>query len=78
MVWDLVVTDHTMPDMTGLDLIAHIRQKCPDMVAILCTGFGHTTTTASALSAGAYLTKPRDLSELARAVARLIRKPTAA
>jgi len=37
--FDLVVTDHMMPDMTGLDLALALKKICPDLPVILCTGF---------------------------------------
>jgi CheY-like chemotaxis protein len=36
---DLVITDHAMPGMTGVDLATHIRQNRPDMPIILATGY---------------------------------------
>ncbi len=37
--FDIVVTDMTMPKMTGLDLAQEIRQIRPNIPIILCTGF---------------------------------------
>jgi PAS domain S-box-containing protein len=37
--WDVVVTDQTMPEMTGLDLIRQITALSPELPCILCTGF---------------------------------------
>jgi CheY-like chemotaxis protein len=36
---DLVITDHAMPQMTGLQLIQQIRAEWPDMPVILATGY---------------------------------------
>ena len=36
---DLVITDMTMPGMTGLVLAEKVKEKKPDMPVILCTGF---------------------------------------
>ncbi|NDW07694.1 response regulator [Jiella sp. 40Bstr34] len=36
---DLVITDHAMPVMTGLQLIAAIRQDHPDLPVLLATGY---------------------------------------
>ncbi|MHB8772332.1 MAG: PAS domain S-box protein [Syntrophales bacterium] len=37
--FDLVITDQTMPEMTGLDFAASITAIRPDIPVILCTGF---------------------------------------
>ena len=37
---DLVITDQAMPSMTGIQLIASIRQTRPDMPIVLATGYG--------------------------------------
>ncbi|MFH0727362.1 MAG: ATP-binding protein [Pseudomonadota bacterium] len=37
--FDLIITDLTMPKMTGLDLSSNIRQLRADIPIILCTGF---------------------------------------
>jgi CheY-like chemotaxis protein len=36
---DLVITDHAMPGMTGVELSKHIRQTEPNMPIILATGY---------------------------------------
>lgn len=36
---DLVITDMTMPRLTGLDLAAHISEIRPDVPILLCTGY---------------------------------------
>jgi PAS domain S-box-containing protein len=37
--FDLIITDYTMPHMTGLDLSREVLLIRPDMPIILCTGF---------------------------------------
>jgi PAS domain S-box-containing protein len=37
--FDILITDMTMPNMTGIDLIRNIRRTKPDLPVILCTGF---------------------------------------
>ncbi|MSO76437.1 MAG: response regulator [Alphaproteobacteria bacterium] len=37
--WDLVVTDYTMPRMTGIDLAREIMAIRPDLPIITCTGY---------------------------------------
>jgi len=40
--YDLVVTDETMPKLTGLDLSRHLLDVRKDLPIILCTGFSET------------------------------------
>ena len=37
--YDIVITDKTMPEMTGYDLALKIREIRPDIPIVLCTGF---------------------------------------
>jgi len=69
--FDLIITDVTMPHLTGLDLTARIYTIKPGMPIILCTGFSELTTKERAESLGIknFLLKPvlrRDLSEAIR------------
>lgn len=65
--FDLVITDQTMPEMTGEALSKELRQLRPDLPIILCTGFSHTMTTekAQTLQLNAFLMKPLVISDLA-------------
>ncbi|MGE3540395.1 MAG: response regulator [Candidatus Tectimicrobiota bacterium] len=68
--FDLVITDQTMPGLTGEQLTQELRQIRPDIPIILCTGFSHTMTAEKARSLGvnAFLQKPLALRELALAI----------
>jgi PAS domain S-box-containing protein len=71
--FDLVITDHTMPRMTGEVLAQELRRLRPDIPIVLCTGFSHTMTAekAQALGLDAFLMKPftpHDLSYVVRGV----------
>jgi PAS domain S-box-containing protein len=71
--FDLVVTDQTMPNLTGDALARELRRIRPDIPIILCTGFSHLMTAekARALGIDAFLMKPlvaRDLSLAIRQV----------
>jgi len=50
--FDLVITDQTMPDMTGIDLSRRMLQVRPDIPIILCTGYSSVITGAKAKSIG--------------------------
>ena len=71
----LVVTDHMMPGMTGLDLLAVLREKRPDVDVILVTGTEDMQTAVDAMKSGAYdyLPKPLDLDEVEAVVDRCFR-----
>ena len=58
--YDLLVTDMTMPKMTGDELAQKIRLKRPDIPAIMCTGFSEAIDEqkAKALGFDAFLYKP--------------------
>jgi len=71
---DLVITDQTMPEMSGERLIQELRRLRPDIPIILCTGFSHrmTAENAQALGIDAFVTKPVVTQELAVAIARVL------
>jgi CheY-like chemotaxis protein len=64
--FDLVITDQTMPCMTGEMLSQALRRIRPDLPIILCTGFSHMITKEIALGMGldAFLQKPFTMHEL--------------
>ena len=68
----VMVSDIFMPEVTGLDLLAHVRQTFPECRVILITGISNTENLARALSLGAYdyFKKPFDVSLLIDAVTR--------
>jgi two-component system, NtrC family, response regulator len=63
---DLVLTDMVMENMTGLALLATLREKFPSLPVIMVTGFGSIRAAVEAMRLGAtdYLTKPHDADEL--------------
>jgi PAS domain S-box-containing protein len=72
--FDLVLTDQTMPDLTGLDLAGKLLSIKPDIPIVLCTGFSETVTPAVAKAFGVreLLMKPLVLRELAEAIRRVL------
>ena len=71
--FDLVITDMTMPQMTGEDLTRELIQIRPDVPVLLCTGFSTRMDEKKALSMGiqAFISKPilkREIAEAIRAV----------
>src|SRR5262249_51979576 len=72
--WDLVITDHTMPHMTGVDLARQLLALRPALPVILCTGYTEAIGPegARALGIREYLMKPVSAAQLAQAVARAL------
>ena len=78
--FDLIITDQTMPQMTGDALAQALRRIRSDIPIILCTGFSHTMDPESARTLGidAWLgqalagtrTRPHDPEGLSRAAPR--------
>jgi CheY-like chemotaxis protein len=68
--FDLVITDQTMPALTGESLARALRQIRPNLPIILCTGFSHVMTPekAQALKLDAFLMKPLTMRGLGQAV----------
>jgi CheY-like chemotaxis protein len=50
--FDLIITDQTMPGMTGLDLAEKVLALRGDMPIVLCTGFSHAVDAGAAQQAG--------------------------
>jgi len=68
--FDLIITDQTMPDMTGIELAREILSIRPDMPIIMCTGFSHLVDADKAKAAGirAFAMKPLTKAEIARTI----------
>ena len=67
---DLVLTDMTMPKMTGDKLAVELLKIRPDLPIILCTGYSVQISSEKALKMGirAYISKPIVRADLARIV----------
>ncbi len=68
--FDLVITDQTMPKMTGGELIGELLAIRPELPIILCTGYSDKVNREVARQAGArrLLMKPVELRKLAKAI----------
>jgi len=73
---DLVLTDVLMPGMTGVELLAQIRERREDLPVLIMTAYGTIPQAVEAIRAGAsdYITKPFDLDNLKRIVAQFTPK----
>lgn len=68
--YDVVITDMTMPKMTGDMLAGELMRIRPDIAVILCTGFSEFTSPEEAARMGikGYLTKPVSARQLSRMI----------
>ena len=74
--FDLVVTDIRMPGMTGLELLASLKQTKPDMAVIMITAFASPDDAVAAMKNGAfdYITKPFNVDEIKTVVRSSLKK----
>ncbi len=72
--FDLVITDMTMPGMTGLTLAKELLRLQPDLPIIICTGFSEQTGSETLRRIGVreLLMKPVTLSNLAMVVRKVL------
>jgi CheY-like chemotaxis protein len=68
--FDLVVTDQTMPNLTGLELTKQIRQIRPKQPVVLCTGYQERMDEKKAREMGfaGFALKPILMREIAQTV----------
>jgi two-component system response regulator PilR (NtrC family) len=73
---DLVLTDLSMPERDGLDLLDHLTKIDPEVVVVMITAHGTVGSAVEAMKKGAfdYLEKPLDREELLITVARALEK----
>jgi signal transduction histidine kinase/CHASE2 domain-containing sensor protein/CheY-like chemotaxis protein len=72
--FDLVITDMTMPHLTGMELARNLMKVRPDIPIILCTGFSELTDGKESQEMGirAFLMKPVIMGEMARTVRKVL------
>jgi len=68
--YDLVISDQTMPELTGLDLAEELQRLNPKVPVIICTGYSSIINGQTNLSPNIkkLMAKPLPLPELASAV----------
>jgi PAS domain S-box-containing protein len=77
--FDLIITDQTMPHMTGMELSREILAIRQGMPIILCTGFSEIVTAEEARAQGIreFILKPIVTLELATAIRQILEAPVA-
>jgi CheY-like chemotaxis protein len=72
--FDLVITDLTMPQMTGLELAADFIKVRPELPIILCSGYSESVSPDAARKLGIreFLSKPVAVGDFAKAIRRVL------
>ena len=72
--FQLVISDITMPGMSGLDMIPHVKALSPETVVVMISGMQTVESAIGALRLGAfdYLMKPFDLRQVEAVVKRAL------
>ena len=72
--YDLVITDMTMPNMTGVELTPRLREIRPDIPIIICTGFSEIVDEdkAKAIGIREYIMKPVAKDQVARTIRKVL------
>jgi DNA-binding NtrC family response regulator len=73
-LYDLLLVDVRMPGMTGLEVTRAVRKEYPCMPILVMTAFGSMETAVEAIHEGAFdfISKPMNLEELKKTVARAL------
>ena len=69
--YDVVVTDLTMPDLTGVELAGELAEVDPELPVLLCSGLGDTVEKNHACIQG-YLSKPVEIMDLSYQMRRVL------
>ena len=72
--FQLVISDITMPGMSGLEMIPHVKNLSPETVVVMISGMQTVESAIGALRLGAfdYLMKPFDLRQVEAVVKRAL------
>ena len=75
-LYDLIVSDQTMPNMLGTDMVAKMKQLRPNLKAVIITGFGDSITEEVAKDKGinAIVIKPLILSKFSNLIRKILDK----
>ncbi|MEW6234338.1 MAG: response regulator [Candidatus Omnitrophota bacterium] len=72
---DLVLTDLRMPVMGGMELLAELRKRQPEIAVVILTGFGRREDVIEALRLGAsnFLMKPQEVEMINTIASKILR-----
>ncbi|CAB1059082.1 Serine/Threonine protein kinase and Signal Transduction Histidine Kinase (STHK) with GAF sensor (EC [Olavius sp. associated proteobacterium Delta 1] len=73
-IFDLVITDQTMPMMTGVELAEAFMRIRPDIPMILCSGYNQTITPEEAKNLGIreYILKPFSMGTISETIQKVL------
>ncbi len=76
--FDLVITDQFMPNLTGLELTAKLKEIRSDIPVLLCTGYSEDINAEKAESLGIreMLLKPFTIHDLMSVIRRILEEST--
>jgi len=74
--FNLALLDVRLPDVTGIELLAALKDIHPDMAVIMATAYACLETAIQALNKGAsaYITKPLNLNQVLATVEKTLEK----
>ncbi len=74
--FDVLVSDVTLPDGSGIDLLAQMKSRPPQYGGIIISGYGMDDDIARSKAAGyrAHLTKPVAVQQLDETIQRMVRE----
>ena len=72
--FQLIITDHTMPNLTGTELSKKVLEIKPEQSIIMCTGYSENVTQEKALKIGIkeFIIKPLTMSNIATAIRKVL------
>jgi two-component system chemotaxis response regulator CheY len=73
---DIITLDITMPNMTGIEAVEHIRKESPNTRIIMVSAMGQQTMVLEAITKGAsdFVVKPFEASRVMEAVQNVMSK----
>lgn len=76
--FDMVITDLQMPEVSGLELLAKVKEHDPNAIVMMITAFGSTESAVEAMKLGAYdyLSKPFKIDDVKIRIAKALEKRT--
>jgi len=74
--FDMVITDLQMPEVSGLELLAKVKEADPNAIVMMITAFGSTESAVDAMKLGAYdyLSKPFKIDDVKVRIAKALEK----